>query len=62
MTALMVASYKGHSSVVKALLQAGANINTTEQVVYHPRADSSIIPIEYTNYTHCRSQHLTLQL
>ena len=34
MTALMVASYTGHSSVVRALLQAGPAINTTNQVRY----------------------------
>ena len=34
MAALMVASYCGHSSVVKALLQGGATVNTTNQVRY----------------------------
>ena len=34
MTALMVVSYTGHSSVVRALLQAGPAINTTNQVRY----------------------------
>ena len=33
-TALMIASYKGHSSVVRVLLKAGSNINTTAQVRY----------------------------
>ena len=28
-TALMIASYNGHPSVVRVLLKAGANINTT---------------------------------
>ena len=31
-TALMIASCKGHPSVVRVLLQGGANINTTAQV------------------------------
>ena len=33
-TPLMTASYFGHSSVVRVLLQAGATINTTNQVRY----------------------------
>ena len=33
-TPLMIASDQGHPSVVKVLLQAGANINTTMQVRY----------------------------
>ena len=31
-TALMIASFKGHSSVVRKLLQAGATVNTTNWV------------------------------
>jgi len=31
-TALMIASSKGHSGVVKKLLQAGATVNTTDNV------------------------------
>ena len=31
-TALIVASYNGHSSVVKELLQAGVTVNTTNDV------------------------------
>ena len=33
-TPLTIASYKGHPSVVRILLKAGANINTTTQVRY----------------------------
>lgn len=33
-TALMIASCKGHPSVVTVLLQGGATINTTAQVRY----------------------------
>ena len=33
-TALMIASYWGHSIVVRILLKAGSNINTTGQVRY----------------------------
>ena len=34
-TPLIVASDKGHSSVVRVLLQGGANINTTTEVRYY---------------------------
>ena len=33
-TALMIASSKGHSSVVRKLLQAGATVNTANKVLY----------------------------
>ena len=50
-TPLFTASIKGHSEVVKTLIEAGANVNQGDKVrTVHPSAES----LCYTKYVHVR--------